>query len=637
MSRQIESPSCRDQKGREWKWVAGLLLLLAVFFAYQPAWQAGFIWDDDDYVTNNPLLSAPDGLRRIWFSVDSLSQYFPLTYTVFRLEYQLWGLDQAGYHLFNILLHAINSLLVWRLLCRLSLPGAGLAAAIFALHPVQVESVAWVSELKNVLMGFFFLTSLLCWLDFLQTDSLRRWKFYGLSLFLFALALFSKTTACTLPAVLLLIFWLRYELVNKARVMQIIPFGLLSLGMGLLTIFWERNHIGTRGDMFSLTFPQRILIASHAIWFYLGKLFVPVNLMFSYPKWDVSDEKILACGWPAALVGLGLLVFWLRRFTGRGLEVAILFHAIILGPLLGFIMLYTFRYTYVADHYQYIACIGPIAIFSAGLSILFKNQRAMRYVAGAVLLVGLGMLTWRQAGTYKNAEILWRTTIDRNPGSWMAYGNLGCLLLKQGRVDEAIACDQKALELNPQYSEGFNNLGVALFQNGRVDEAIAQYQHALSIRPDDWEVCYNLGNALFQKGNMTEAIGCFQKAVKLQPASADARCHLGNAFFQTGQLAQAVLYYEQALQVNPDSLEAQNNLGSAFLQQGKLDQAIVHFQQSLKINPAVAAAHNNLGDALLQEKRIDEAAAQFAEALAIQPDYAPARSNLDIVRQWQRK
>ncbi|MDR3459801.1 MAG: tetratricopeptide repeat protein [Verrucomicrobiae bacterium] len=637
MSNAIKLRTWLISDQRTWKWIAGLLLFVATLFIYHPVWHAGFIWDDDDYVTNNTLLTAPDGLRRIWFSGDSPSQYFPLTYTVFRMEYRFWTLDQTGYHLFNVFLHAVNALLVWRLLQRLVVPGAWLAAAIFALHPVQVESVAWVSELKNVLMCFFFLLSLLCWVEFLKAGPKPRRELYLLSLILFALALFSKTTACTLPAALMLILWFRNEPVGKMRIAQIIPFMVMSLGMGVITILWERHHIGTSAGMFSMSLADRILIASHAIWFYLAKLLVPVNLMFSYPKWEIAHEKLQACGWLAALAGLGSLIIWSRRLVGRGPETAMLFHVLTLSPLLGFIMLYTFRYTYVADHYQYVACIGPIAIFSAGVAHLFKNRPLIRHIVCTGLLLGLGTLTWRQARIYENAETLWRATIDGNPGSWMAYGNLGCILLKDGKAEEAIACEQKAVQLNPRYSEGFNNLGVALFQAGRVDEAIGQYRRAADIRPDDWEVYYNLGNAFFQKGNMDDAVVSFQASAKMQPASAAARCHLGNAYFQQGKLDEAILAYQLALKVNPVSLEAQNNLGSADLRQGNLDQATIHFQLALKINPRLAETHNNLGDAFLRQQRVAEAAAQFLDALAIRPDYAPARSNLDIVNHWPHK
>lgn len=232
----------------------GLLLVCVTFIAYLPAFTAGFIWDDDRYVTDNPLLTAPDGLWRIWFSLDSPSQYFPLTYTVFRFEHALWGLTPAGYHWVNIVLHAINALLVWRLLQRLCVPGAWLAAAIFTLHPVQVESVAWITELKNVMSLFFILLALLAWLEFIETESSTRWRWYGLALIGQALALASKSTACTLPAALLLMLWFKHKPISWLRLAQIVPFLALGAGMGLLAMWWERYHQGTEGKLFALHF-----------------------------------------------------------------------------------------------------------------------------------------------------------------------------------------------------------------------------------------------------------------------------------------------------------------------------------------------------------------------------------------------
>jgi hypothetical protein len=262
----------------------GLLLAVVTLVAYRPAWNGGFIWDDDAYVANNELLTAPDGLRRIWFSFDSPSQYFPLVYSTFRIERAVWGLNPTGYHWVNLLLHVANALLVWRLLTRLNVPGGWLAGAIFALHPVQVESVAWITERKNVLMGFFFLLTLLAWIAFIDQRPKRRSFFYGLALILYALALSAKTTACTLPAALLLILWLEKKPINWARILQIAPFVLLGLGMGLLTVWWERYHQGTSRALFPFLGPvDRILVASRAVWFYLGKLIWPSKLSFIYP------------------------------------------------------------------------------------------------------------------------------------------------------------------------------------------------------------------------------------------------------------------------------------------------------------------------------------------------------------------
>ena len=350
-------------------WLPALFLLVITVVAYHPAWHAGFIWDDDVYVTGNPLLTAPDGLWRIWFSLDCPSQYFPLTYTTFYLERGLWGLNPAGYHWVNLLLHAANALLVWWVLARLRVPGAWLAAAVFALHPVQVESVAWITERKNVLMGFFFLLTICAWIKFIDEPGRRRWRFYILGIAFYALALSAKTTACTLPAALLLILWLKKIPIGWRRLAQVAPFMALGIGMGLLTMWWERYHMGTHGQAFEIPPVERGLIAGRALWFYAGKLLWPANLMFSYPRWTISASDPRAYGWPLATAILGVVIWRARRQLGRSMEVAALFFAATLCPVLGFIMLYTFQYTFVADHYQYLACIGPVALAVAGMTV----------------------------------------------------------------------------------------------------------------------------------------------------------------------------------------------------------------------------------------------------------------------------
>jgi len=481
-------------------WLMAALLVLGTILAYQPVWHAGFIWDDDVYVTNNPLLTAPDGLQRIWFSLDSPSQYFPLTYTVFRIQHALWGLMPAGYHWVNILLHAVNALLVWRLLQRLAVPGAWLAAAMFALHPVQVESVAWVTELKSVLSLFFILLALLAWLELIEEPSGSSWRWYLVALTCQALALFSKTTACTLPAALLLMLWLKHKPISCRRLAQVVPFLVMGAGMGLLTVWWERYHQGTQGKLFALGLPERLLVASHAFWFYLGKLIWPVKLTFSYPRWNINAADLLAYGWVVAGAGLGAGICILRRFVGRGFEVAMLFYVATLSPLLGFIMLYTFRYTFVADHYQYVACIGPIALTAAGMSRALgnggKSKPMLKPVICGALLLTLGVLTWRQSRMYADAETLWRTTLDRNPACWLACDNLGDVLFKKGQVVEAIVQLQQALAIEPDDAEAYNALGNILFQKGKLGEAMSQYQEAIHLKPDDANVQKNLAKAL---------------------------------------------------------------------------------------------------------------------------------------------
>src|SRR5213075_873906 len=274
--------------------IFAVVLAAMTIFAYQPAWNGGFLWDDDDYIINNELLTAPDGWQRIWFSLDSPSQYFPFTYSTFRIEHALWGLNTTGYHWVNLLLHVGTALLLWALLARLKVPGSWLAAAIFALHPVQVESVAWITERKNVLMVFFFLLTLLGWIAFVGERTRRRWIFYCLALIFYVLALSAKATACTLPAALFLILWLQNKPITMRRLIQIVLFVILGIGMGLLAVWWERYHQGTNRAVFPFLNPiDRILVASRAVWFYLSKLICPTNLTFIYPKWNISPAHLL--------------------------------------------------------------------------------------------------------------------------------------------------------------------------------------------------------------------------------------------------------------------------------------------------------------------------------------------------------
>jgi tetratricopeptide (TPR) repeat protein len=602
-------------------WLKVIFLVAAVILVYQQAWQAGYIWDDDVYVTENKLLTAPDGLRRIWFSFDSPSQYFPLVYTTFRLEHALWGLQPPGYHWVNILLHAANALLVWRLLAALRVPGAWLAAAIFALHPMQVESVAWITERKNVLMGFFFLLSLVAWVKFVETPSNRRWKLYALALVFYALALFSKTTACTLPAALLLILWLKKIRIDWRRLGQIAPFVALGIGMGLVTIWWERYHQGTQGELFAIGLPERFLVASRALWFYAGTLLFPVRLVFSYPRWTISLGNPLDYAWIVAAAGLAAVIYFTRRRLGRGPEVAVLFFAATLSPVLGFIMLYTFRYSFVADHYVYLASVGPVALAAAGITrgfdVLGRKTRLWQGALGGALLFCLGLLTWRQCAMYTDSDTLWWTTLSKNPDSWMAHNNIAISLLRKGELEEAVAHYNKALDLNPGYGEAHYNLANSLLRLGRVDEAVAHYEKALEINPNNLSAHYNLAAAFVQSGKMDAAIEHYNKVLERDPNQAAAHNNLGAALNRIGRMDEAVTHYLKALELNPDNAEAHYNLGNTLLQMKRVDEAMAHYEKALELNPNNAAAHNKLALVLRQMGRTEEAEAHLQKALEI--------------------
>ena len=578
--------------------IFAVVLAAMTILAYRPAWHGGFLWDDDYYIINNELLTAPHGWQRIWFSLDSPSQYFPLTYSSFRIEHALWGLNTTGYHWVNLLLHVSNALLVWAVLARLGVPGAWLAAAIFALHPVQVESVAWITERKNVLMGFSFLLTLHAWIAFVDERTRRKWIFYCLALIFYVLALSAKTTACTLPAALLLILWLQKRPITMRRLMQIVPFVVLGIGMGLLAVWWERYHQGTNRDVLTFLSPiERILVASRAVWFYLSKIFWPSNLTFIYPRWNISPSDLVDYIWLIAGIAACVVMYFLRRYVGRSVEVAAAFFVATLSPVLGFIMLFTFRYTFVADHYQYLACIGPISLASAGivsLSDKFTQYRAVIVTAALLVVASLGMLTWRQAATYTDIETLWLTTLAKNPECWMAHTNLGLVLLQKGRIDDGIVHYRSALQMQPDSWDAEYNLGTALLGKNQVDEAIVHCERAVRMRPTDPDARVSFGNALYQKGRIDEAIAQYQEAITAHPDHFLARYSLGHALLEKGELDGAIQVCRSALLLKPSDEDCQTTLAIALEEKGNRAEAIQHYQKALELAPSSIPTLTNL-------------------------------------------
>ena len=600
-------------------WLQAVILAAAVVLAYQPAWHAGFIWDDDVYVTRNRLLTAPDGLKRIWFSQDSPSQYFPLVYTVLRMERSAWGLAASGYHWVNILLHAVNAVLVWGLLRRLRVSAAWLAAALFALHPIQVESVAWVTELKNVLSLLCCLLTAWAWVEFSE-DRHGAWRYYCGALVLQALALFAKTTACTWPVALLLALWLQGKPIGSRRMWQITPFFALGLIMGLVSIWWEQHHQYAVGDAFTIGWMSRVLIASRAIWFHLGKLLWPVGLSFSYARWHIDPSNPLQYAWLAA----GLIAAAAIRNARRGLKTAALFYVTMLAPLLGFINEYTFRYTFVADHYQYVASIGPLALAAEVLEKLAGRFGRAKVLLYACLLMVLGFLTWRQCRNYADSETLWRATLASTPSSTMARNNLAHALLDEGQFDSSISLSREVLAVNPNDPVAQNNLGFALLEKGRVGESISYFQRAINSEPNAPGAFYNLGRACLKEGRYEDAITQFQTAIRLQPDFAEAYCNLGYALLQTGRIPAAISNYDMSIVLEPGYALAHNDLGGILLRLGDTNQARFHFERAVKFAPDFAEAHYNLGGLLLAAGRLDEALSQYEKVTQLSPRLAGA-------------
>src|ERR1700683_5073728 len=602
-------------------------IFCATLTAYLPALDGGLLWDDSSHLTK-PGLQSFHGLWRIWFELGATQQYYPLLHSAFWLEHRMWGDAVAGYHLTNVALHTLSACLIVMIMKRLSLPVAWFAGFVFALHPVQVESVAWISEQKSTLSGVFYLASLLTYLHF---DSDRRKSKYLLATVLFVLALLSKTVTATLPAVLLVIFWWRRGRLEWRRDVQpLLPWFALGISARPAPSWVERTLVGARGADFLLTPVQRVLIAGRAICFYAGKLLWPTNLMFFYPHWKIDPGVWWQWLFPAGLWPLGTgLVFAARRY--RGPLASFLIFSGTLFPVLGFLNVYPFRYSYVADHFQYLASLGIIVPVSAVLVPAIErisSRRAVSITCCFTLLLVLGVLIWRQCRMYRDIETLYRESLARNPGSWLAHYNLGVLFADMpGRLPDAIAEYQMALRINPDYAEADNDLGIALsFTPGRLSDAIAEYQAALRIKPDYAEAHVNLGNSLSQiPGRQPQAIAEYQAALRIRPDNAEAHYNLGNLLARTpGRLQDAIAEYQAALRINPDYAKAHYNLGIVLaVMPGRLPDAIAEYQAALRINPDYAEAYINLGNCLSQiPGRQPDAIAAYQAALRIRPDYA---------------
>jgi Flp pilus assembly protein TadD len=558
LSKNLSTWSSRD-------WLGALLLMLAVVLAYQPVWHAGYIWDDPEMVTANPCIVGPLGLIQIWTT--GAADICPLTLTTFWVEHALWGVAPLPYHLVNVLLQGACAVALWRVLRSLRVPGAWLGAALWAMHPVQVESVAWITETKNTQSGLFFLLSILFFVRGLRTrDPERRSGFgwnYALTLLFAALAMASKSSTVILPVILCLCAWWVEGRWQGRSLAKTGPVFLMALAAGVVSI-WVQKQNGATNPEWTQTWPQRIATAGDAVWFYLGKLLWPHPLMTLYPRWKI-DAGLWFSYLPLLAVMLILFLLWRQRSSwGRPWFLAWTYFLVALLPILGLVPMVFFGYTFVADHFQYLASMGPLALAGAGFARMAeavlpgKKWLPSSLCAGPLLI--LGTLSWHRAQAYENEGTLWTDTLAKNPVCWPGFNNLGLFLMNQGNVDKAISKFQRALEIRPGYVDAYTNLGTAFFRKGQVDTAMAQFQKALQIDPDSDAAHNGLANTLVQKGRLEEAIAQYEAAVKLNPGNGEAHFNLGLIFLQKGQASDAAVQFQEVLRLNPQDNEARENL-----------------------------------------------------------------------------
>jgi tetratricopeptide (TPR) repeat protein len=572
--------------------------------AYRPALRSGFVWDDDSYVTENPSLHSLDGLKKIWTKPGAeFRQYYPLTFSCFWIGYQLWKVDSFPYHLTNVLLHAVNAILLWLLLRRLELPGAWWASAVFALHPVQVESVAWITEFKNVLSGMFALLSLLAYFRFRPLVSTSKtahenWRLYALALLLFVCALLSKTAVCCLPAIIAALLWWKRGQVTRRDAVALIPWLVVSVALGLVTMRVENQSVAFDQTALPSSLLYRGLLTGRALWFYAGKVLWPRQFTFIYPRWEIDTGAVWQYLFPVAALAVPVALWSLRHRVGRGPLSAVLCFAIMLSPVLGFFDIYFFRYSYVADHFQYLACIGLIALVGGTGAMIGEQlgERVRRFAAGApvVMLLALAAFTWKQAQVYHDLETLWRDTLAKNPRAWIAHINLGVVLRQAGKLDEAMEHWEQAVRINPDNAEVRYNLGNAWQQLGNPEEAVRQYEHALRINRADAETHNRLAVALIQMDRAQEAIGHLEESLRIVP---DVPKIQNNLAWLLATLAQsqgrdpqrAVRLAQRACALTGNGAPAYlDTLAMAYAAAGRFPDAVVTARKAVELAQATA-------------------------------------------------
>ncbi len=614
-----------------------LIIVLAGWYVFSPALRGGWVWDDMLDIVGNPLLRRATGLREIWIEPASVN-YFPLTSTLQWVQWQLWQDHPAGYHWTNLGLHLLSALLLWRLFRKLGLRLAWLGGLLFAIHPLAVESVAWITELKNAASLPPLLVAMDAYLDY---DARGRRADYLRSLLLFFAAMLCKSTVAMFPVCLLLYVWWQRGRITRVDLKATVPFFAISLALGLVTIGFE-HHRAIGATVIAVGgFLPRLAGAGLAIAFYFSKCVFPVGLAPIYPRWTVDPPSPLQfLPW----VALGALVgwLWMKRATwGRHALFGGGWFLLHLLPVLGFITMAFLRLAWVSDHFVYVSLPGLIGLAVAGAGSVVDRlagfKRSIALVGAGVILALLADRSHRYARIFRSEESFWTYAVQRNPAAWLAHYNLGNELLRRGRLAEAVGHYAQTLRLKPDHDEAQDNWGNALAAMGRLPEAIGHYEAALRLKPDSADAHVNLGNALVQLNRLPEAVAHYEQALQAEPTSAKAHYNLANVLFRLDRLPGAMAHYAAALQVEPGSPATHYNFGNALARSGRLTEAIAQYQAALRLKPDDAEVQANLGNALAQAGRLAEAIPHYEEALRLDPSDAVTRGNLEQVRQQMRQ
>ena len=593
--------------------LAGLLALGAA--SYYPAVHGDFVWDDIA-ILRESVIHAWSGLVDIWLSPRAITReghYWPLVYTSFWIEHKLWGLDPFGYHIVNIALHVVNTVLVWRLLERIGVPAAWLAAALFAVHPVHVQSVAWIIERKDLLSALCYLLAAIAWLEFEAAP--RRGRYLRV-LALYVAALLSKSVAVTFPAAMLVWAWWRQGRLTAVDLRRTAPLFAVGLAITAADLLYYRS---VETVSFGYGPVERLLNAAHAVWFYLAKLAWPADLAIVYPLSGASAPDPLA--WLLALGVLVVpLVLWAgRRRFGRGPLAAAAFFALTLSPMLGFVDFGYMRFSLVADRFQYLASVGPLALAATLAGALAARlpgaprasraawQRVARWVGAGAVLALLLPLTWSQSGLYRNQVTFFLHVVEHNPADAEMQFNLGKALQDAGRFEESVDVNRRAAALHPLERRFPQHAGEALRKLRRFDEAVEAYRDALAIDPDYALANGGLGVALLKIDRPAEALAFLERAIELSAALRGALYpSVARAHIMLGRLREAAAAYRKAIEATPARASLHANLGSVLAATGAFDEAVASFDRALVLNPGLDMARQGRQAAVASAARARE-------------------------------
>jgi tetratricopeptide (TPR) repeat protein len=633
-------------------WLATLfraaVIVLAVLWIYSPAYHGDWLWDDDQLLTANPTVQATSlqGLAKLWFDPDG-ADYFPLSYTALWAQWPFFGQRSTGYHVTSILLHAVSALLVWRLFWRMRIPGAWLGGMLFAIHPLCVESVAWVSETKNTLSLPLFLLSCIFWVE--QDEERpgpRRTVCYWLSIVCFLLAMFAKTSMVALPVVLLLHAWWKRGEITPRDLWRTAPFFLISLALGLITIHYQHGRaIGQEkilvdGLLSVNGFLQRTAVAGMAILFYLWKTIAPINLLPIYPRWEVPQPwQFLA--WP--LIGWAATQIWANRGTaerpgwGRHAAFGLGFFLLMVTPVLGFVTISYMRITWVADHFVYLPMLGVIALLAAAAATWYESAAAQvrpLFLAGAAtVLAVLALSAFVYAGAWSSEDALWTHTLAINEKAWQAHNRLGAKKFARNEIEAAHHHFTRSTALRPDLGETHNNLGTTLSRKGRMDEAIKEFAEARRLTPYVMQMNINLYNALAATGRTAEAeaavaesLAFFTEESKKTDWRGDTGAHLkrGTFLVNIGRHADAVNEFAQAVRAQPGMIDLYLQLAGTQQAAGQFDASIATLQDVLQRfvraglpRTKLMFIEQKIADAQVGAGRFDEAIGGYRRLLAV--------------------